>query len=410
MFEKVVALYRAAGCPPIQGGQFLFKGRASDTLLCLINECRSIDEQFGRFTYERLGGDNSANFEFLLPNSDLAGFYTSFEEFIRATPSLGHGLIPDCVYIAEHDWASTDGIKNEIYSKLKSCCRLIVNLSKIVMLADSQSSPSHINLIFAVPADNGKPPKTFTIATTVEPGILEAQLSHLALIDQLANPANDSKLHLEERKAIFNLAVSELVNDAPETAKNNLFQFLLMNWKELLDTYWKNFQTYIHGFSFDKAKKDLAQAELDYGSKLSAAFSDIGGKLLALPISFGALVILSKASTGIETTATAAGILMVSLIFSGILANQWLNIKRLDSSLDIALSQIEKRIGTYPKHLQNLLTTAKREINQQQCFVRWTIRVFLLLSWAPTIGMIAMKWEAWFKPLAGSFISVAFPC
>lgn len=409
MFEKVVALYRAAGRPPIEGGQFVFRGQASDALQHLINECRSIDEQFGRFTYERTEG-NTAKIDFLLPNSDSAGFYASFDDFIRATPSLGHGQIPDFIYIADQDWSSTDGIANEKFAKLENCCRLIVNLSKIVMVADNHSSPSHINLIFAVPADNGKPPKTFTIATTVEPGILEAQLTHLALIEQLADSNNGSKLHFEERKSIFNLAVSELVSDAPESAKKNLFLFLLVNWKELLDIYWKNFQTYIHGFSFDKAKKDLAQAELEYGTKLSAAFSDIGGKLLALPISFGALVLLSKANAGVETIATAAGILMVSLIFTGILANQWLNVKRLTSSLNIALSQIEKRIGTYPKHLQTLLTTAKTEIEHQQSFVRWTIRFFLLLSWAPTVGMIIMKWEAWFKPLANSFILVTTPC
>lgn len=407
MFEKVVALYREAGKPPIQDGQFTYNGKSTPVLLELIDDCRQLSEQFGRLTYVRVKDPAGAvNIEFMLPASDSAGFYSSFDSFIKATPSLGHGRIPEFLYIANEDWSSTDKIQNENFEKIKKCCKLISNLAKIAMAADDKSSSSHINLIFAVPADNGKPPKTFTIPTKVSPNILEFKLKHLALIDQLANPKNESKLHLEERKSILNLAISEIISNAPESAKSNLFIFTLSQWTELLDTYWKNFQTYIHGFSFEKVKKDLAQAELDHGTKLSAAFSDIGGKLFALPVSLGALVILEKAQTSVEKVATATGILMVSMIFTGILINQWLNIKRLNSSLNIVLTQIDKKNGTYPKNIQTLLENSKKEILTQQRFIKGTIGFFLFLSWAPTIGMLIMKWPQ-MKPSIDTLITKA---
>lgn len=409
MFDKVVALYRAAGCPPISDNQFIFRGPVDGGLLALINDCRQINSEYGRFTYERIKGD-TVEFEFFLPSSDSSGFYASFEELIRKTPSLGHGVIPQNIYITADNWSTTDDIQSHDFEKIKQCCRLIKSLSKIVMLADEKSNAAHINLIFAVPADNGKPPKTFTIATRVHPEILNVNLTHLAFVDQLANPKNEQRIHLEERKSIFNLAVSEIIRDAAKQEESKLFLYLLTNWKRLLDTYWKNFQTYIHGFSFDKAKKDLAQAELEYGAKLSTAFSDIGGKLLALPISLGALVILQRASTPAEAIVTAAGILMVSLIFSGILANQWLNVARLTSSLNIAFSQIEKRIGTYPKNLQNLIKTSKEQIDYQRNFVEWTLRIFFALSWIPTIGMVIVKWDAWFAPKLIWLIGAYIPC
>lgn len=411
VFEKVVALYREAGRPPIHGGQFAYKGRSTPLLLELINDCRDLDEQYGRITYERINDVNGTiEIEFMLPASDFAGFYESFDEFIKATPSLGHGRTPESIYIINEDWSSTDAINNESFEKIQKICKLIRNLTKIVTAADEKSSSSHINLIVAVPADNGKPPKTLTIATKFEPKSLEAQLKHLSLIDQLANPKNESKLHLEERKSILILAISEIINGATETEKAYSFTYIISHWNELLDTYWKNFQTYIHGFSFDKVKKDLAQAELDYGTKLSAAFSDIGGKLLALPVSLGALVILSKATSPVEVASTAFGIVMVSIIFTGILINQWLNISRLNSSLSIVLSQIDKRLGTYPKNLQTLLENAKAEIRKQQAFIKVTLILFIALSWTPTAGMIIMKWEQWSRIIFDYAKLIFFPC
>ncbi|WP_337058766.1 hypothetical protein [Pseudomonas sp. USHLN015] len=394
MFDKVVNLYRAAGKPTLEFGIFTYYGQENKKLLELISECKEINDEFGDFQFlENKNG--KITFEFKVPATGNSAFYNSFADFIQRTPTLGHGELPPNIYILDEDWSTTDGTSNENFEKIKKCCKFIKDISQVVMISDTKSSLYYINLIFAIPAEIGKPPRTFSIQTRLDERLLEADLRHAQLMSALASSEqNANKLHFDERKAILNLAISNTVN-LPTLEQKDQFMHILLNWQEILDTYRKNLLTYVHGFSFDKARKDLAQAELDYGSKLSGIFGDLAGKLLALPISLTALVILKKAETPLEEAVTTAGLIMVSLIFLGILHNQKLSINRLENSLSIALDKLDTRTSTYPESLRKLLKKTTSEIQSQKTFTHRVLTFFSILSTTPTaaaIGILIYKY------------------
>lgn len=68
----------------------------------------------------------------------------------------------------------------------------------------------------------------------------------------------------------------------------------------------------------------MAQAEIDYGTKLSGVLGDIAGKMLALPISLAGLVALEKTTSKFEGFILILGLAVVLVVLLAILHNQML--------------------------------------------------------------------------------------
>ena len=381
MFELVVDLYRKIGRPAISGeGAFSYSGTANSDLQELVERISTLDSRYGDLYLRK--SDNTIKLELSPNSSGEFSFFETFEDLVRKTPSLGAGQLLNSFYIINDDWTPSDNTKHPSHEQLNRLCRLTKNLSKVA--ASQHEESSFFNLVFTVPGSISSAGKTVVLQTKINPGILKCNLSKASLIASLASRDLEGRIHLEERKAIFSGAVCEILDSGPEEPSEK-FMFLLERWGELMDIYWKNFQIYIHAFSFEKVRKEFAQAELDYGTKLSSAFSDIGGKLLALPISFVAFVTLSKATDNIEIFSTLAGLFITTLILIAVLINQLLNIQRLNSSLSISFENISKKIETYPKNLQKLIRKAKTNVNHQKTVVKCTMGLFMFLATIPAI-------------------------
>lgn len=384
-------LYRLLGRPALLDDRIVYNGACTAEIRECIVKCRSLAERFGQLV-EADETNGNIEVEFYLPTSESGRFHLDFISFVRATPTLGKGKLPENFYVIEDDWSTTDGVENSSYDSVKACCELIDGLCGLVAVADRKSSTFHENIFFALPADENRKPKTFVLETKVDESILSLNLRHVKLVKLLSSAHNEHKIHLEERKLIFSSAIADVIELAGEEA---VFPFVLKHWDEVLQKYWQNLQAYVHGFSFDKVRTELAKAELEYGTKLSGVLSDMAGKMLALPVSFGALVLLDKAVAPIEVMSIAVGVLMVTLIFCGVLWNQKLNIQRLDNSLNITFDLFDKRLNTYPGNLQRLLTNTRKEIRSQRKFLVMTLWFFLALAVLPTlmmIGMFSYKW------------------
>ena len=113
---------------------------------------------------------------------------------------------------------------------------------------------------------------------------------------------------------------------------------------------------------------------------------DIAGKLLALPVSLGALILLRKASTREEFWILFIGLWVVSLIFGGVLWNQWLQVKRLRGSFDFIFGQYNE--DAFPKKLRLPIATAKSNIGRQYTVLKITFLVFGGLAMLPALGAI----------------------
>lgn len=385
MLKTVIELYRKIGKPPLtENGSFCYDGMADDELLRLFNEVKNLPSNFGEVSYDRLK-NSKLNFEFSIVSSGENSFFQSFSDLVKKTPSLGSGNHLKSFYIVNEDWAPSDNIVNDSNTRIIKVCNLIKNLSKVA--ASEHPQASFYNLVFSIPAAPNKPPKTIVVQTKISEEILSIDLSKTSLIRGLANEEHRGRLHLEERRAILNGAICECLDNLSED-RNGKFMHILKSWDLIIENYWKNFQIYIHSFSFEKTRKEFAQAELDYGAKLSAAFSDLAGKILALPVSLVALLALDKATSTLEVAVAVTGLFITSLILVGILANQILNVERFNNSLEASFDNLTKTLATYPKSLQRLILKSKENIHKQKKVVGTTLYVFCALSLAPAIGAI----------------------
>lgn len=396
MFELVVELYRKIGKPPLtDGGSFSHSGPDDADIRALCEQLQKAPNNFGEMSYFR-AQPSGIKFEYNVVTSGENSFFDSFVSLVQKTPSLGSGKHLQNFYITSEDWASFDAKPNPSNNRILKVCDLINDLSKVA--ASEHPQNNFYNLVFSTPTTPNKPPKTIVIQTKLTESIIELNLNKTSLIHSLANEEHKGRIHLEERRAILNGAICESLESLTD-GQANKFMHILQSWDSIIENYWRNFQIYIHSFSFEKTRKEFAQAELEYGTKLSAAFSDIAGKLLALPVSLIALLTLHKATTGLEEAVTVSGLIITSLILFGILINQYLNVQRLNSSLDASFDNLSKALKTYPKNLQTLIVKSKRNIGNQKKVVTTTLITFSALSFSPSIGAFLILYCKYQAPI-----------
>jgi hypothetical protein len=181
--------------------------------------------------------------------------------------------------------------------------------------------------------------KSVNTSTVLEIKVDEFSKSQVeSLIKNISSPSTilDSCLHKDahqgERRATMKTSLTNIINDK----KLNLFE-LFCSSEELLETFHRNYETYLRSFSFEEFIKDL---EDDVGSFINKVEEQIQGfyvQALAVP---GA-VILSSAFRGADKG------ISISLIFSSILA------------VTIVLVSLKSKIKFINRITDNTLTKLK---------------------------------------------------
>lgn len=384
MFTRVVALYRALGEPDIVDGIISYEGDGSESILAAIDSCENLPESCGKFEYRSVEPEG-VSIDYRLPSNEYGRFFLTLGEFISANGSLGKGVFPSNIYIAELKWCDSDAEEPVQIKLLRRICRLVELLSLLAIGVDKDSSPDSYNLFFALPPDGGKPPRTFLLPTKISQKLISYDLTHIGLLEEILNPKNENKAHLTERKLMFRMSVASVVERFE--AEQDLFLAVVREWREVLSIYRANLQTYVYSFSFEKVRREVAQAEIDYGSKLSGVLGDIAGKMLALPISFAGLIALDKATSWFEMLVIVLGLVVVTVVLLAILHNQMLQVERLLHSFNVIFDDFKGKIKTYPLKLQVLLNLTIDQVERQGVVLKHTFRVLQFLAVLPLIGV-----------------------
>jgi hypothetical protein len=383
MFAHVVALYRALGTPAIEEGVISYEGPQTPEIVEALRMCNNLPAAYGKFEHRSVEAD-VLELEFRVPSNESGRFYTSLSEFVARNGSLGKGQFPSNVYIIELSWADCDDIEPPTIKSLRKVCRLIEMLSLLAIGVDKDSSPDGYNLFFALPPDGAKPPRTFLLPTQVDVKVLDYELQHLSLLEEILNPKNENKAHLSERKLMIRMAVASVIEKFEN--EPNLFLVIVREWREVLATYRANLQTYVYSFSFERVRREVAQAEIDYGTKLSGVLGDIAGKMLALPISLAGLVVLNNTNSPFEGFILVLGLTVVSVVLFAILHNQTLQTERLLHSFNVVFDDFKAKIKTYPTKLQDLLKITIGQVERQGRTLTNTFRLLKALSLLPIAG------------------------
>jgi hypothetical protein len=387
MFAKVVQLYRTLGRPSVTHNSFSYEGALTAEQIEFIKEVSQLPGHFGYFQTNRLIGTNY-DVEYSLPASEHGAFYSSVKEFVDLTPSLNFGSVPKEFYIIDLDYYSGDPSHPEVIVQLQALCRFIKALSELAAEGGA-AQPDFSNdnrLLFVLAADGKSPAKTLAVPVRVSFDLLGAKLAHARILELIVSDTKKNGIHMEERRAIMRMAIAEILS--PIDDSDSMFKVLVTQWRKVLAKYHHNLLAFINQYSFEKVRKEIATAQVDHATKLSAVLGDIGAKLLALPVSFAAIILLRKASTVEEFWVIFAGMVTVSIIFVALLLNQWIQVERIRNSFDLVFGQYDD--NAFPKKLRAPIASAKKNIRHQYVILLGTFIVFGVLAIVPAVAAIVI--------------------
>ncbi|HGM6869310.1 TPA: hypothetical protein ACKQD4_006070 [Pseudomonas aeruginosa] len=386
MFSQVVCLYRCAGRPEILGGSFSYKGRYDEVLARVVEDCKELPPHYGRFLDVNCSEQDGCSFTFKLPSSEHGKFFADVPALVNGGTSMNKGVFPSNVYVVDIDWADSDTDERDCIASLRKICRLVHLLTELAIGVDRETNRGFFNLFFALPQDGVKPPRSFLISTKITSDMIGVKLNHLELLEQILHPKTANKAHLLERMMMFRLSIADTLDSAASLGEP--LSIVVKEWGAILSQYRINLQSYVHGFSFEKVRQEVARAELKYAKSLSAILGDIAGKLLALPVSLAGLILLNKSDDLLEAWVLSLGLLIVSYILLSTINNQKLQVVRLKHSFDMVFEGFESRKHTYPKKIQALLAETITQLNGQVQSLRDTFYLLSQISWVPVWGVV----------------------
>lgn len=391
MFSDVIALYRALDRPQLtQEYSCRFAGVVNAETVELANRCQQMGGAFGTVELED-DDDGNVRVEIQMPTNEQGRVYLSLSALLRQTPSLAFGKLPAHYYVADIDYCSADEAKPEAIVKVEHLAKFIDLLSRLADDRVEFSSRSN-RLLFILPTDATKVRKTALAEIKVEEKALEFELPHLQLLEQLVADENSNKLHVEERLLTMRSAIADTLASA--SAESNDLTFLCEHWRTIRQKYRANFQAYIQNFAFDDVRKKIIDSELEYASKLTGAFGDVAGKLLALPASLLAISALDALKEDSTFLLGCAGLFLVTIVLWYVIKNIRYQIERLQSGFEFVFSPLFDKSKTYPSKLRRVLTDRKAALERQARLTKITFWIFSALTFAPTLGAF---WKIWVR-------------
>lgn len=116
-------------------------------------------------------------------------------------------------------------------------------------------------------------PIVYTAEDLVEP--IEGLLSLQELLS--------SSEHREQKRSILKATLHDLLAAEKEA---NRFRRLLGHSKELSQTFRERYQLFVCEFDFEEVREELEEKRRDYLARLNSTFTDLGAKLLSIPVAF----------------------------------------------------------------------------------------------------------------------------
>lgn len=382
MFLHVVGLYRACGRPPVTGGRFSYHGLRNAELETTLAACRQLGEAFGRFDEEPSSEAENVSFSWLLAANEHARFYQNASELIDRSSRPSRGEMPENFYLIEEDYFAGESPQPAQVSHLAVLIDLI-NLLGDLTAAPQTKFPGPRHLIFVLPAQERLPPRTIELLTQIKQRTVELPVPDLSELRLLMDGGASKSLHASERRALFRVAVATVL--AKTSDGTDAMAHLVENWGKVLEKYNYDVDCYVSNFSFDKARKEVASAELEFVSKIHGVVGDSTAKLLGLPISLAALVVIYTEKSMVSSYLYLLSMLCVGIVFSVALSNQAMQLRRIQLSFQTMFEQFRTRPELYADSLTPLIDKATRDFDKQFRFGLRAAMLLRVLAWIPPV-------------------------
>ncbi|AMB86034.1 hypothetical protein AWM79_12280 [Pseudomonas agarici] len=391
---KFVHAYRMLGRPDlVSGNSFTFKTSVFSTGTNEAIEALAASKT-GRFDELLIDGDDrklsSVDFSkswskielsFALETSGAVPVFKNFEQLMTRSKSYVREPLPSHIYLLEEDILSSEEPVDQRVNTLRSICQLIVYLADLAHFHDDKESSDEYKLVF-VAEDAVKGERAITLYPYLDQNLLSCEVG-TELVDSLQGSNLDKNPHLLKERSIFRASLIEYL--AKYSGGKERFKVLITTWAKFLTLYENNIATYLSGFSFHKAKQEVAVAQLTIADQMSKVVSDISGKVLGVPISLVAVIAISKADNVLESSIIVVGIAITSALLAETLAAQKLQYERIRHSCKMMFSSHQQKLHQYPEDLRKCIQEAVKELGANEVKLSRSLKTLRCLSWVPAI-------------------------
>lgn len=336
----------------------------------------------------------TCSYNFIVNQSDSSKFYSNSSDFVHAS-CLSKGCFPEDYFIVDDNFYSQEENKPSFILTLEKILSLICSLAKIAHYHDIKHEGGHsfYRLVFIM--DSESKSTSAVLETSLENDILNVKSINSQLINGLVsiNPLADA--HYEEKINTFRNTLIEYITSTKPT-----FTQLVKDLESINKLYANNLAVYMSAFSFHKARKEIADAEIDFAEKISKTLLDLSNKVLAIPISLvGSVALFKLIETG-EILVALIGIILTSMIMHLIIISQQKQFDRVIHARDVVFSSLLKKIESEDKELLKTsdlevrIEEAKSHLKDNESFCRDVLFFLLSASWVPTcIGTLIVLYK-----------------
>ncbi|EKT4566760.1 hypothetical protein QEM43_002430 [Pseudomonas putida] len=396
---EFVHVYRLLGRPVLKtGNSFNFQSSIYSAELAEA-AFRLAKAKTGRFDELLMDGEeatphevalakswSSIEFSYVIDASGTVPVFKNIEQLMARSKSYVRQSLPPHFYLLEDDILSSETPTHPRVKSLQNICRLIVCLADLAHFHDEKESSDEYKLVF-VADDFGKGERTVTLYPFLDLSLLSCDLG-VTLVDSLQSSNMDVNPHLLKERAIFRASLIEHLVGCHDGRER--FKFLVKNWRAFIELYEINLSTYLSGFSFHKAKQDIATAQITIADQMSKVVSDISGKILGVPISLVAIIAIAKAESVLESTILVAGLTITSALLAETLAAQKLQYNRISHSRVMMFSDHFTAARQYPADLRKCLDEAVSGLGDNEKELKRSLLVLRVVCWVPAVAATAL--------------------
>lgn len=402
--QLFVDFYRKIGCPHISTGRRIeVQIIASDDV---VSACQALsDENIGRFleciveeqeinVSELTVSNRAFSFVYQLAGSDSTSVFKDMDELVARNESMKSGEDIGDFYLWHEDYLRSEHQQGERSRNLSALCKMVRGLSALAHYHNVKEKGHSHELVFLKDIDS-----LSTGITVIQPNfsksIIDGKLLNVEVFEELTE--GNINPHLAREQGVFRASIIEFLATNSGSSVER-FDYLVIHWEAFLALFKNNFETYLSGFAFHKAKQEVAEAELTISEQVSKIVNENTGKLLGIPLSFAGLVALVKASSFLEELIISVGLLIASIIVSELVHNQKAQLERVEHARDTKFSSFAIRKTTYPKDLRVALDRAQSGISASCVKLKRSLYLFIILCWLPPLFMtlyLSIKYNAY---------------
>lgn len=402
MIAKLIELYRLIGKPPIDKDYRFKQDIVMDSQLHQLLLAIHGKSQLGRleeladslelFDLEDINASHYGKRFIIIYQISTGGlhFYRTLSDLLLRNKSLSRGVLLNEFYVAEDDYLSGElhlKTTNLKYDKLKKIVLLIHELKELAHYHDAKAEHEYLNLVF-VSGSDGTASNSLRLSPRMDVVNFDEVVIDIDPIRRLGDSAGINP-HIEREKAVFRASLVEFLNASSGDASER-FALLINSWSEFTLLFKRNFETYISGFAFHKARKEVADAEIQAADHLSKVLNDISGKMLGIPLSLAVLPLLQKSDSSLERLVLVLAALVAAWMLAELMHNQQLQLERLKHARKLLFDELTSKAKTYPTDLASNLAIATSALHSNEkklTRLLWWLRIG---SWLPVIFAAAL--------------------